>query len=160
LIGDLGYHLTNTTYAEVCEGVHGGAIPNIDLNIEKQTGEFLQKIIDERILFSCGDISHGGLLTALAKMCVKGGVGANINLHHVQGTELVSLLFNEDNARYICTVPKDRSIDFINKAIENNIIYTQIGFTTGKSICVNSVHEVSIEECKKALSSLAEFFAG
>jgi len=160
LIGDLGSHLTNTTYAEVCEGVCGGAIPRVDLDLEKQTGEFLQKAIDERVLSSCGDISHGGFLTAIAKMCVKGGVGANINLHHIQGAELITMLFNEDNARYICTVSKGRSIDFINNAIESNIIYTQIGFTAGKTICINSVHEVSLEDCKKALNSLAEFFAG
>ncbi len=160
LIGDLGSHLTNTTYAEVCEGVCSGAIPRVDLDLEKQTGEFLQKVIDKRVLSSCGDISHGGFLTAIAKMCVKGGVGANINLHHIQGSELTTMLFNEDNARYICTVSKGRSIDFINNAIENNIIYTQIGFTAGKTICINSVHEVSLEDCKKALNSLAEFFAG
>ena len=88
LIGDLGSHLTNTTYAEVCEDITGGAIPEIDLHLERQTGEFLQAVIEKRILSSCVDISHGGLLTTLAKMCVKGGVGANLNLHHFDDTPL------------------------------------------------------------------------
>lgn len=160
LIGDLGSHLTNTTYADVCENVRGGKIPENDLELEKQTGEFLQKIIDERIISSCSDISHGGFLTTLAKMCVKGGVGANLNMHHLSGNDLVKFLFNESNARYICTVAKGGSVDFINKIIESNIVYTQVGFTAGTTICINSVHEVSIDDCKKALTSLKEVLNG
>jgi phosphoribosylformylglycinamidine synthase subunit PurL len=157
LIGDLGSHLTNTTYAEVCEDITGGAIPEIDLHLERQTGEFLQAVIEKRILSSCVDISHGGLLTTLAKMCVKGGVGANLNLHHFDDTPLATLLFNESNARYICTVSKGMSIDFINSAIEANIIYTQIGFTGGGEICIND-EIIPLKDCKHALGSLERFF--
>ncbi len=157
LIGEVGYHLTNSTYAEVCENTKGGAMPPVDLSLEKHTGEFLQQAIAKRILSSCVDISHGGLITALTKMCVRGNIGANINLYHLSEVDLTTLLFNESNARYICTVSKGNSMEFINFAVESNIIYTQLGFTSGKSICING-EEVSIESCKKSLSSLKEFF--
>lgn len=158
LIGELGSHLTNTTYAQVCENILGGKIPEIDLQLEKQMSEFVQKAIDKRILSSCSDIASGGLITALAKMCVKGNVGVNLNLYHLSETDITTLMFNESNARYICTVSKARSIDFINFAIENNIVYTQLGFTGGNEICIND-EKVCLKDCKKALASLKEFFA-
>jgi len=157
LVGELGSHLTNTTYAEVCEGVSDGKMPDVDLQTEKSTGEFIRKIINDRLLSACGDISNGGILTALTKMCVKGGIGVNLNLHGYSQTELTTLLFNETCGRYICIIPKVNSIEFVEKAIANNIIYTQIGFTTGSEICINDA-KIPLSQCREALNSLAKFF--
>ncbi len=158
LVGELGSHLTNTIYAEICEGIIGGKMPDVDLQTEKTTGEFIQSVINERILSACCDVSNGGLLTALAKMCVKGGVGANLNLYGYSNLELVTLLFNETCGRYLCIVPKGQSIAFVEKAVESNIIYTQIGFTTGTEICIND-EKIPLSKCKEALNSLAQFFS-
>ena len=132
-------------------------MPDVNLQTEKTTGEFIQNIISERILSSCCDVSNGGLLTALAKMCVKGGVGVNLNLYGYSQTELTTLLFNETCGRYICIVPKGESIAFVEKAVENNMIYTQLGFTTGSEICIND-EKIPLSQCREALNSLAKFF--
>jgi len=158
LIGEMGLHLTNTTYSEVCEGIFGGKMPDVDLKTEKIIGEFIRKIIDDRLLSSCCDISSGGILTALTKMCVKGGIGVNLNLYGYSQIELTTLLFNETCGRYICIVPKGSSIEFVEKAIESNMIYTQLGFTAGSEICIND-ERIALEHCKNALNSLAKFFA-
>jgi phosphoribosylformylglycinamidine synthase len=156
LVGELGSHLTNTIYAEICEGIVGGKMPDVNLQTEKTTGEFIQNIISERILSACCDVSNGGLLTALAKMCVKGGVGVNLNLYGYSQTELTTLLFNETCGRYICIVPKGESIRFVEKAVENNAVYTQLGFTTGSEICINDA-KIPLSQCREALNSLAKF---
>ena len=157
LVGEVGSHLTNTIYAEICEEIVGGKMPDVDLQTEKSTGEFIQSVINERMLSACGDVSNGGLLTALAKMCVKGGVGVNLNLYGYSETELTTLLFNETCGQYICIVPKGQSISFVEKAVESNMIYTQIGFTTGSEICIND-EKIPLSKCKEALNSLAHFF--
>lgn len=128
LIGENGGHLQNTMYAEVCEGITGGMMPQVDLAEEKRLGEFLQKIIDKRLLSACCDISHGGLAVALAKMCKKGGRDFTLSLHHLSGAELVTFLYNESCGRYLCVMPKENSVQFVEDAIENGIVYQQIGF--------------------------------
>lgn len=128
LIGENGNHLSNTIYAEVIEGMKGGVMPKVDIGIEKHLGDFLQNVTKKRLLSACSDISHGGLLVALKKMCQKGERDFQLNIENLYGEDLVTFLFNESCGRYLCIVPKESSVEFVEELVNNNVIYQQIGF--------------------------------
>ena len=54
---------------------------------------------------SCHDVSLGGILTAVSKMCIKGKKGIKIN--SLKGlTNKYEYFFGEDQARYIVEIPE------------------------------------------------------
>ena len=55
-----------------------GPPPEINLFNEKNNGETLLKLIDAGYIKSAHDVSIGGIITATAKMCIKGNKGINL----------------------------------------------------------------------------------
>ena len=49
-----------------------GPPPEINLFNEKNNGETLLKLIDGNLIKSAHDVSLGGIITAVSKMCIKG----------------------------------------------------------------------------------------
>jgi phosphoribosylformylglycinamidine synthase subunit PurL len=88
--------------------------------------------IEEGLISACANVLDGGILCTLTEMASssKNKVGASLNLHEkTGGLSLIKYLFSEDSGRFICTVSKEFSSKFIENAMQNNIILTNIGFT-------------------------------
>ena len=74
---------------------------------EKNNGETLLKLIDKNYIKSAHDVSLGGLLTGISKMCIKGNKGIKFNKSKNLINE-IEYFFSEDQGRYIIEVnPSD-----------------------------------------------------
>ena len=76
-------------------------MPPVDLAAERKHGEFVRKLIDERKLSACHDVSDGGLLVAIAEMALAGKTGVTLSVSGNAG-----FWFGEDQARYILATSK------------------------------------------------------
>jgi phosphoribosylformylglycinamidine synthase len=152
VIGETKGHMTNTFYATEIECVKGGVVPAVDLSAEKHIGNFIRESIQDCFINACSDVGNGGIAFTLAKMALnsENKIGCILDTtEKTAGLSLLKYMFSEDGARYICAVPKELSSAFIEKMMEEKIIFTQIGFTTKDIFELNSEFTISIEELKE-----------
>ena len=153
VIGETKGHIMNTIYAQYVEGISGGATPPVNLNDEKQNSDFVRKAIENGLLSACASVLDGGILSTLAEMSLvsQSNIGASLNLEEkTANLSFVQYLFSEDNARFLCTVPKEFAPDFINLTVEEGVVATQIGFTTKDVIEISGLSGIKISELKEA----------
>ncbi len=71
---DLGQSL----WLKTIHGREDGDPPRVDLQAERNTGEFVRELIARDMVSAVHDVSDGGTLVALAEMCLAGNCGALI----------------------------------------------------------------------------------
>ena len=76
--------------------------PPVDLDRERQTGDFIRDEIGRGVITSCHDISDGGLLVALAEMALAANIGLTITAGGGSLSDY-AWAFGEDQARYLVT---------------------------------------------------------
>ena len=83
-------------------GVEKGALPVLDYDLEIKTSKCIVKLISDRTLKSCHDVSGGGIAVALAECCLgeQDQFGAVISPIDFEG-RADGFLFAETGARYI-----------------------------------------------------------
>lgn len=106
LIGGEGSHIGQSLYLREVFGEEKGPAPHVDLETERQNGEYIRSLIDQSLITACHDVSDGGLLCALADMAIASGIGADLDL-----AENAALLFGEDQARYVITTTQPDKIE-------------------------------------------------
>jgi phosphoribosylformylglycinamidine synthase len=75
VIGKTEGHLDQSIFARDILNEKNGPPPEINLFNEKNNGESVLKLIDGNFIKSAHDVSLGGIITALSKMCIKGKKG-------------------------------------------------------------------------------------
>ena len=100
------------------------------------------------MIVSCHDVSLGGILTAVSKMCIRGNKG--IKLNQLKGlVNKFEYFFSEDQGRYIVEITK-KNIDKVNQILKNNSVhYDELGEVDDKILSFNNDIKLSIEELKK-----------
>lgn len=149
LIGKTKGHLGNSIYLREIEQEEQGNPPTVNLETEKQHGDFVRTLIETQQITACHDISDGGLYVALAEMAISGNIGAELTIE-TNSTPLFATLFGEDQARYLITTTQDKADTIINQANEKNIPIKALGITKGKSLILNNLPPLSIKELQKA----------
>lgn len=143
VVGDTDGHLGQSLYLREIHKNENGDAPHIDLNIEKQNGEFIQALATSNLITACHDISDGGLLVAVTEMAIAGGIGAELNID-----ESPAQLFGEDQSRYIITCTKDMLDKITQLAESNNVPLCNIGTTSGENLKLNNTDIMSVYDLK------------
>ncbi|MDC0857207.1 phosphoribosylformylglycinamidine synthase subunit PurL [Rickettsiales bacterium] len=126
VIGETKGHLGCSIYLkQICESEEGDA-PEIDLDLELKTAEFVTKLIKEGLISAVNDISDGGILTQIAKMAKAGNVDYDLSLTEADvNMPLNQFYFAEDQARYLVSTSNQAKIlEFAN---ELNIQVLKLG---------------------------------
>jgi phosphoribosylformylglycinamidine synthase len=120
------------------EGLSGGEVPKVDVEMAKKTFAGLHRAISSGLVRACHDLSEGGLAVAAAEMAFAGGLGAKINLPSPSGrgaggegspvSSDTVLLFSESNSRFLCEVPPSEAATF--EAAVAGVAFAQIGEVT------------------------------
>ncbi|WP_449240279.1 phosphoribosylformylglycinamidine synthase subunit PurL [Desulfoscipio gibsoniae] len=84
-------------------------VPQIDLAQFTTTLHGLHRTIKNGAILACHDISEGGLLAALAEMCLGGGLGAEVNVPAQERTDY--FLFNETAGCFVVELADQAQID-------------------------------------------------
>ena len=148
VIGKTEGHLDQSIFAREILSEKKGPPPEINLFNEKNNGLTVLKLIKEKLIESCHDISLGGILTAASKMCIKSNKGIKLN-------NLKSLIskfeyfFSEDQGRYLIEINKDnyKKVDKILK--DNSVHFDNLGVVTDKNIEFSNEINLSVDDLIK-----------
>ncbi len=145
VIGKTEGHLDQTLFARNILDEKNGPPPEINLFNEKNNGETLLKLIESNLIKSAHDISLGGIVTAVAKMCIKGKKGINLNKPKYLINEM-EYFFGEDQGRYIIEVGKKdlkKVTDILNK---NAVHFDELGTINENELYIDDKTKVTIDE--------------
>jgi phosphoribosylformylglycinamidine synthase II len=148
LIGETEGWLGQSAWLATICGREEGAPPPVDLAVEKRNGDFVRGLITAGRLSACHDLSDGGLAVALAEMALAGGVGASVT--HLPEGPAHAVLFGEDQARYLATVPSDRAEALLAEAKAAGVPAAAIGRTGGNALELPSEAPVALSALDKA----------
>ena len=124
VIGKTEGHIDQSLFARVILDEKNGPPPEINLFNEKNNGETLLKLIDNNLIKSAHDISLGGIITAVSKMCIKGNKGINLKKPKYLISE-IEYFFGEDQGRYIVEISKKDQKSLIKEAMPDAIVEIQ-----------------------------------
>ncbi len=145
VIGKTEGHIDQSLFARTILDEKNGPPPEVNLFNEKNNGETLLKLIDNNLIKSAHDVSLGGIITAVAKMSIKGKKGIIINKPKYLINE-IEYLFAEDQGRYITEIKKKdfkKVADILNK---NAVHFDELGTITENELYFNNKTKVTIDE--------------
>ncbi len=145
VIGKTEGHIDQSLFARNILDEKNGPPPEVNLFNEKNNGETLLKLIDNNLIKSAHDVSLGGIITAVAKMCIKGKMGINIKKPKYLINE-IEYLFAEDQGRYIIEINKKnfkKVADILNK---NAVHFDELGTIIENELYINDKTKVTIDE--------------
>jgi phosphoribosylformylglycinamidine synthase subunit PurL len=149
VIGKTEGHLDQSLFARNILDEKNGPPPEINLFNEKNNGETLLKLIDKKFIKSAHDISLGGIITALSKMCIKGKKGARLKKPNYLINQF-EYLFGEDQGRYIVEISKD-DLESATKILqENSVHFDELGSVNNDSLIIDDKTKVSIDDLIKS----------
>ncbi|WP_296332930.1 phosphoribosylformylglycinamidine synthase subunit PurL [Reyranella sp.] len=147
LIGETKGWLGQSIYLRELHGREEGAPPPVDLAVERRNGDFVRGQIVGRRVHACHDLSDGGLLVALAEMCLSGGTGACIKLP--QGIAAPhAYLYGEDQGRYL--IATDDGGALVEAAQKAGVPAVLLGYSGGPNITVDGLLSVPLQELRNA----------
>ena len=103
--------------------------------------------ISSKLIKSAHDVSLGGIITAVAKMCIKGKKGINIKKPKYLINE-IEYLFSEDQGRYVIEINKKdfkKVAEILNK---NAVHFDELGTINENKLYINEKTKVTIDEMK------------
>jgi phosphoribosylformylglycinamidine synthase subunit PurL len=146
-IGKTEGHIDQSLFARTILDEDNGPPPEVNLFNEKNNGESLLNLIEKDFIKSAHDVSLGGFITALSKMCIKGNKGIKLKKTKNLMNE-IEYLFAEDQGRYLIEIdPKDlaKVALILDK---NSVYYEAVGIITDKDMIINDKTKVTIDELK------------
>lgn len=147
LIGGDGTHLGQSVYLRDVLGIIDGPAPTVDLADERRNGDFIRSAIRNGQVSACHDISSGGLAVALAEMAMASGKGMKISLSEANGPAH-ALLFGEDQARYVITIPADLANFLCANAEGAGVPFRRLGTVDGTSLVVDDLLALPIDRLR------------
>ncbi|MDA8832428.1 phosphoribosylformylglycinamidine synthase subunit PurL, partial [Candidatus Pelagibacter bacterium] len=149
VIGKTEGHLDQSLFARDILNEKNGPPPEINLFNEKNNGETILKLIDKKFIKSAHDVSLGGIITALSKMCIKGKKGATLKKSNYLINQF-EYLFGEDQGRYIIEISKD-DLESATKILqENSVHFDELGLVNEDSLIIDDKTKVSIDDLIKS----------
>jgi phosphoribosylformylglycinamidine synthase len=162
LLGKTNSDLGASELLSVVADEVGGAVPQLDLEVEQAVQRVCLTAIQEGLVNSAHDCSDGGLAVAIAESCFssyrRNALGARIDLsEHAKLSGLkdaAALLFGESPSRIILSL-KPEHVERVKKiAEENGVICSLIGEAGGDQLNITCDGEMLIEASVASLEDL------
>ncbi|MDC3022638.1 phosphoribosylformylglycinamidine synthase subunit PurL [Candidatus Pelagibacter sp.] len=147
VLGKTEGHLDQSLFTRTILDEKNGPPPEINLFNEKNIGETLLKLIEQDLIKSAHDVSLGGLIMGISKMCIKGDIGIELKKPKSLLSEF-EYFFSEDQGRYIIEITKSNLKKVSNFLNKNSVYFEEIGILKGKSLYFDEKTIVSIDELK------------
>jgi phosphoribosylformylglycinamidine synthase len=152
VIGKTEGHIDQSLFARNILDEKNGPPPEVNLFNEKNNGETLLKLIDSGYIKSAHDVSLGGIITAVSKMCIKGNKGIDLKKPKYLINE-IEYFFAEDQGRYIVEITKKNQkkvTDLLNK---NAVHFDELGTINEDQLYIDDKTKVTIDELKTSNTS-------
>jgi len=119
--------------------------PEINLLNEKNNGENVLKLIQDKLILSSHDVSNGGLLVALSEMVFSSNFGIKINKPK-KLSNLFEYFFGEDQGRYILEIDPNHLLIVEKTLKENSIYYENIGNTQKDYFEIDGEMKINVKD--------------
>ncbi len=130
LVGETREEMGGSEYYKLI-GARSTYVPRVNLEETKNRSEEILKAMEDGMISSCHDISHGGLAITLAEMCIGGNIGAEVDLWNLGAMRDDFKLFSESPTRWVCEVPQNYEEEF-----EKSVKAVKIGYVGGETLRV------------------------
>jgi len=147
VIGKTEGHIDQSLFARLILDEKNGPPPEINLFNEKNNGESLLYLIEKNYIKSAHDISLGGIITAISKMCIKGNKGIQLKKSKNLISE-IEYLFAEDQGRYIIEINPNNLKEVTKILDKNSVHHEELGVIVEKDMIINQKTKVTIDELK------------
>ncbi len=145
VIGKTSGHLDQSQFSRNILDDKNGPPPEVNLFNEKNNGETLLKLIDKDFIKSAHDVSLGGIITSVSKMCIKGKIGIKLNKPGYLINKF-EYYFSEDQGRYIIEISKNDLKNVIEILNKNSVHYDELGILQKDYLSIDDKTKVSIDE--------------
>jgi phosphoribosylformylglycinamidine synthase len=159
VVGKTEGHLDQSIFARDILNEKNGPPPEINLFNEKNNGETLLKLIDKNFIKAAHDVSLGGVITALSKMCIKGNKGVLLKKPKNLINEF-EYFFGEDQGRYIIEIKKDDFKNVTGILEKNSVHYDHLGTINENELIIDERSKVTIDELIKSHTSWLTNYIG
>ena len=147
VIGKTEGHIDQSLLARMILDEKNGPPPEVNLFNEKNNGETLLELMEKDYIKSAHDVSLGGILTAISKMCIKGNKGIELKIPKYLINE-IEYFFSEDQGRYIIEVTSENFKNVTKILDKNSVHFDEIGKIIDKNMIINQKTKVTIDELK------------
>ncbi|MDC2985427.1 phosphoribosylformylglycinamidine synthase subunit PurL [Candidatus Pelagibacter sp.] len=147
IIGKTEGHIDQSLFARTILDEKNGPPPEVNLFNEKNNGESILDLIDKGYVKSAHDISLGGLLVAISKMCIKGNKGIKIKKPKNLLNE-IEYFFAEDQGRYLIEINKGDLKEVTKILNKNSVHHEELGIITQNDMIINEKTKVTIDELR------------
>jgi phosphoribosylformylglycinamidine synthase len=106
-------------------------------------------LIENNFIKAVHDVSLGGIITALSKMCIKGKKGATLKKPNYLINQF-EYLFGEDQGRYIIEIDKNNLQNVIKILSENSVHFDELGTINDNNLIIDDKSKVSIDDLIKS----------
>jgi phosphoribosylformylglycinamidine synthase II len=152
VIGKTEGHIDQSVFARNILDEKNGPPPEVNLFNEKNNGETLLKLIDVGLIKSAHDVSLGGIITAISKMCIKGNKGIDLKKPKYLISD-IEYFFSEDQGRYLIEVTK-KDLKKVTSVFDKNAVhYDELGVINEDQLYINEKSKITIDELKLANTS-------
>ena len=148
ILGTTKGHVGSSIYLKEIEKKEEGAPPKVDLDAEKQNGDFVRKLIEAGMITACHDVSDGGVAVTVAEMTLSKKIGATIALPKQKNIPSYAWLFGEDQSRYIITTKNPAPI--LKKAKNKRIPLYVLGKTGGDMLVFGDEIAISLRDVRES----------
>lgn len=150
LVGETCGWLGASLYLREVLGREDGAPPPVDLAIERRNGDLVAALIRRGVVAACHDLSDGGLLVALAEMCLASGSGATAEPADAELASSAGWLYGEDQGRYLLAIAEPDVEPALAAARQAGVIARRLGTTGGDALTVAGRLPISLAELAAA----------
>ena len=147
VIGKTEGHIDQSLFARTILDEKNGPPPEVNLFNEKNNGESLLSLINKDYIKSAHDVSLGGIITALSKMCIIGNKGIKLNKLKNLINE-IDFLFAEDQGRYIIEIDPKNLKEVVKILDKNSVHHEELGIIVEKDMIIDDKTKVTIDELK------------
>ena len=147
VIGKTEGHIDQSLLSRIILNENNGPPPEVNLFNEKNNGLTLLNLIEKNFIKSAHDVSLGGIITAISKMCIQGNKGIQFKKPKFLINE-IEYFFAEDQGRYLIEInPKD--FKEVSKILDKNSVhYDEIGKIIDKEMIIDQKTKLTIDELK------------
>jgi stress-induced morphogen len=104
------------------------------------------------LIKSAHDVSLGGIITAISKMCIKGNKGINLKKPKYLISD-IEYFFSEDQGRYLIEITKKDLKKVTNILDKNAVHYDELGVINEDQLYINEKSKITIDELKSSNTS-------
>jgi phosphoribosylformylglycinamidine synthase len=134
IVGETKAELGGAEYYHL-HGELGASVPKLEPEKNIEAYKRIGEAMDAGYVRACHDLSEGGLGVAAAEMTFTGGLGLDIDVSAVPGSQGMRddfILFSESNGRLLVEVAAEHGKDF--ESVMGDSVFAKIGEVGGEKM--------------------------